>query len=126
MAKQYPQFPEDWDEAENTFYRQFYFRHTYDIECLIRLVKENIPDRGNDGVTRAKLLGILWSYYFRANARFWTRHYNPRTWRIRLAWKYAKEWFHRTFKTKHFKSGVQLSNIARDVVKRMEAKKEQS
>lgn len=122
--KQYPQFPEDWNKAENTLYREFHFNNTPDIECLIRLVKENMSDRGNEGVLRARLLGILNSYWTRANARFWTRHYHPKTWRIRLLLGRIKRWYHRTFQTKYFKNGVELCNIAHKVANRMVKEKE--
>lgn len=113
--KSYPQFPKDWDDANQTLYREFRFKSTPDIECLIRLVKEGIPDKGNDGVLRARLLGILYSMFFDANARFWTRHYHPKTWRIRLLYVKLRRKYHRTFKTKHFKQQVELCNISRQV-----------
>jgi hypothetical protein len=113
--KIYPQFPEDWHDAEQTLYRNFYFESLPDVECLIRLVKENIGDRGNDGVLRARLLGILHSYHSRINAKFWERHEHPKTYMIRLLWRNVRQWFHRTFKTKDFRNGVLLSNLAYEV-----------
>lgn len=117
--KPYPEFPEDWDNAENTLYREFNLVSTPDIECLIRLVKEGLYDGGNEGILRARLLGILYSYFSRANARFWERHYHPRTWRLRIFWRNAKRKYHRFFNTRHFKSNAQMCNIAREVANEM-------
>jgi len=117
--KTYPQFPEDWDDANQTLYRKFRFRSTPDIECLIRLVKEGIPNHGNDGVLRARLLGILYSMFSDANARFWTRHYHPKTWRLRMFVRNVRQWYHLTFKTRHFKNQVELCNISRKVANKM-------
>jgi len=118
--KPYPQFPEDWHDANQTLYRNFELRSTPDIECLIRLVKEGIPDHGNDGVLRARLLGILYSYFDRANARFWAMHYHPKTYKIRLLWRNASRSFHRFFKTKNFRSNVWMCNLSHKVVTEMQ------
>ena len=117
--KNYPQFPNDWDDASQTLYRRFELKSTPDIEYLIRLVKEGIPNRGNDGVLRARLLGILYSLYWQANAIFWTKHEHPKTWRIRMFLRRTKEWYHRTFNTRRFKSNVEMCNIAREVANRI-------
>jgi hypothetical protein len=117
--KPYPQFPEDWNDANQTLYRDFRFKSTPDIECLIRLVKEGISDRGNDGVLRARLLGVLNSMFWNANALFWERHYHPKTCRIRLFIKKAKRKYHRFFKTKNFKGNVLLCNLAHEVATEM-------
>lgn len=116
--KRYPDSPAEWDDANLTLYRKFTFRSTPDIECLMRLVKENIPNRGNDSYLRARLLGILYSMFFEANAVFWTRHYHPKTWRLRMFARNVREWYHRTFNTRKFRSNVQLCNIAREVAKK--------
>jgi hypothetical protein len=126
IMKPYPEMPEDWDDASQTLYRTFTFKSTPDIECLIRLVKEGIPDRGNDGILRARLLGILYSMFWKANARFWEQHYHPRTWRIRLLIKRIRETYHRTFNTRKFKSNVELCNISREVANRMIEKQKNS
>lgn len=116
-----PQSPEEWDDANNTLYRHFEFTSTPDIKILIRLVKENIPDRGNSRYTRTKLLGILMSQFSRQNKRFWVRHYHPKTWRIRLAYSRAKELIGLYFNTKSYRGQVMLCNMARDVVKEEQA-----
>lgn len=116
-----PKYPNNWKDGNQTIFRNFYLQSVPDIECLIRLVKENIPDHGNNGMLRERLFNILWSYYLRANAVFWARHNYPRTWRIRLAWKYTKEWYHRKFNTKYFKSVVELDKIAQEVLKENES-----
>ena len=117
--KPYPQFKEDWDDASQTLYRTFKFRSTPDNECMIRLVKDNLYDGGNEGILRARLLGILNSMFWEANARFWTKHYHPRTWRLRLFVKKVREKYHRIFNTRKFRSNVELCNISREVANRM-------
>jgi hypothetical protein len=114
--KAYPQFPEDWKDNKQTLYRNFHLRSTPDIECLKRLVKEGLSNKGNEGVLRARLLEILRSYFERANARFWTRHYHPYTWRIILTWRYSNRWFKRTFNTRGFRKDVQMCDIASSVM----------
>lgn len=121
--KTYPQSPEDWDDANQTLYRDFKFRSTPDIECLIRLVKDGLHDGGNQGILRARLLGILRSMYSEANMRFWERHYNPRTWRLRLFVKRMSRKYHRAFKTRKFRGEVYLSNLATEVIAEEKAKK---
>jgi hypothetical protein len=117
--KPYPQFPEEWNKAENTLYREFHLKSTPDIECLMRLVKDNLYDKGNEGILRARLLGILRSYFSRANAEFWEKHYHPKTWRIRIAWRNVRQYYHRTFNTRQFRGGVMLSNLAHEVATEM-------
>ena len=112
----YPQSPKDWDNAELTIYRKFTFRSTPDIECLMRLVKDNLYDKGNEGYLRARLLGILRSMYSEANAEFWAQHYNPKTWRIRMFVRNVKQWYHRTFNTRTFRGDVFLCNLAKEVI----------
>ena len=120
--KKYPQSPEEWDDPELTMYRTFKFRSVPDIECLMRLVKDNLYDKGNEGYLRARLLGILRSMYSDANARFWEKHYHPKTWRIRLAWRNLKRSYRRKFRTKKFRGEVLLCNIAKEVAQEYEKK----
>jgi hypothetical protein len=114
--KTYPQFPEDWKDAKQTLYRNFYLKSSVDIEILKDLVKTHISDKGNNGVLRARLLGILNSYFSRANELFWTKHYHPYTYKLILFWKHTGEWFARTFNTCKFRNNVELCNIASSVV----------
>lgn len=114
--KKYPQSPEEWNNPDLTIFRKFEFRSTPDLECLMRLVKDNLYDGGNEGYLRARLLGILRSMYSEQNARFWLKHYHPKTWRIRMVVRNIKEWYHRTFKTRYYKGQVMLCNIAKEVI----------
>ena len=126
VMKPYPQFKEDWDDASQTLYRTFKFRSTPDIECMIRLVKDNLYDGGNEGILRARLLGILRCMFWEANARFWEKHYHPRTWRIRLLIKKIREKYHRAFNTRKFRGEVMLCNIAKEVANEMIEKDKKS
>lgn len=116
MSK-YPDSPEEWNDAGNTVYRDFTFTSTPDIECLIRLVKENIDDRGNSAYLRSRLLGILLSMYSKANSRFWIEQKHPKTWRIRFFYSNMIRKYRRAFKTKKFKDEVMLCNIATEIIK---------
>lgn len=113
--KPYPEMPKDWDDANQTLYRTFKFQSTPDIECMMRLVKEGLYDGGNEGILRARLLGILRSMYWEANARFWEHHYHPKTWRIRMFVKRMSRKYHRFFNTRKFKGEVFLCNLAAEV-----------
>lgn len=112
-----PDSPKEWKDPANTLFRKFDFTSTADIECLIRLVKEHIPDQGNSAYLRNRLLGILWSKYSYANRRFWLRHYHPRTWKLRVWWKDLKDVYHVTFKTKYFKNQVYACNLVDEIIK---------
>jgi hypothetical protein len=124
--KQYPRFPEDWKDAKQTLYRQFHLVSVPDIEYLIHLVKENISDRGNDGILRARLLGILYSYFHRANARFWEQHRHPKTYWLILFWRNVREKYYRIFNTRTFQKGVFMSNLANEVLDELLAKEKTS
>lgn len=115
--KNYPDTPNEWDDANLTLFRNFTFESFSDIECLMRLVKKNIDDRGNSSFLRARLLGILWSMFMKANAQFWIRHRHPKTWRLRMFMRNVRQWYHRTFKTRNFKRNVVLSNLAKELAK---------
>lgn len=117
--KKYPQNPEEWKDGKQILYRDFQFRSTPDIECLMRLVKDNIPDRGNDKYLRARLLGILFSMFSRVNDEFWTQHYHPRTWRLRLFVKRMSKRYHRFFNTRKFRGEVMLYNLSVEVCDEM-------
>jgi len=118
----YPQEPKQWNDANYTLWKDFEFNSTPDIECLIRLVKENIEDRGNSSYLRARLLGILYSKFSKANEMFWLRHYHPKTWKMRLAYSRFKKKLHRLFKTKTFRGQVYLCNIAHEVIEKRKKK----
>jgi len=114
--KPYPQSPKEWDDANLTLNREFRFNGTPDLECLMRLVKDNLYDGGNEGYLRARLLGVLRSMYWIENARFWERHYHPKTWKIRLFAKRMSRKYHRAFNTRKFRGEVMLCNLATEVV----------
>lgn len=113
-----PSFPNEWDDANNTLYREFRL-HSYEIESLIRLVRKNYSTKGNNGVYRASLLGKLHSLHSVSNWIEITRRKNPKTWKLRLFWKRLTEKYHRTFETKKFKSNVRLCNISRRVMNKI-------
>ena len=83
---------------------------------LYRLVKENISDRGNQGYTKARLLGILRSHYSRANRRFWIKQKHPKLWWFYYHNGVLKRYLSRYFKTRSFKSELLLCNIAKQVI----------
>ena len=118
----YPQEPKEWEDDQYTLFREFKFRSTPDIEVLMRLVRENIPNRGNDQYLRARLLGILRSQYSTANTRFWIKHYNPKTWWWRFQYSRLKRYVHRKLKTRFYTGQVKLCQIAKEVVDEMESK----
>ena len=111
-----PQTPEEWDDGNFTLHRYFEIDNLPDIECLIRLVKEHIPDRGNDKFLRARLLGVLYSQHDRINNKFWERHYHPKMWRVRYLIKFLIKKYRRFFRTKKFKKEVRLYNMVKDIV----------
>lgn len=113
--KKYPQTPDQWEDPEFTLYRRFKFQSTPDIECLMRLVKDNLYDGGNERFLRARLLGILRSMWSDANARFWEQHYHPRTWRIRLFWRNLKQTYRRRFNTRKYRGELFLCKLAKEV-----------
>ena len=114
--KRYPQEPKEWDDPKMTLFHEFNFRSNPDIQVLMRLVKENISDRGNSSYLRARLLGILRSYYERTNKRFWLQHYNPKTWWWRYHFNRLSRYVHRKLNTKFYKGEVNLCQIAKEVI----------
>jgi len=64
--------------------------------------------------------------FWEANARFWTKHYHPRTWRLRLLIKKVRETYHRTFNTRKFRGEVMLYNLSVEVCKEMEERHKNS
>lgn len=112
----HPLTPEQWEDGNYTIYRRFEFNSWPDVEVLMRLVKENIPNRGNSSYLRAKLLGILYSQYEKALAKFWIKRKYPKTWYVRYLWNRLIKKYHRVFKTKTFKNEVYLYNLAKEVI----------
>lgn len=79
----YPSFPSEWDNPENTLFRQFYLRSSPDFALLYRLVKENMSDKGNEGITRYRLMKILYDCECRAAYLLHKLRRCPYTWRLR-------------------------------------------
>lgn len=59
QKESYPSFPNDWKNPENTVFREFYPNSSSDSSILYRLVNEHMPENGNEGVTRHRLMYIL-------------------------------------------------------------------
>ena len=55
----YPCYPEDWDNPENTVFREFYLKSSPDFAILQRLVAEHMLGKGDEGITRHRLMHIL-------------------------------------------------------------------
>lgn len=123
MKNKYPQTPEQWQDANYTAFRKFDFTSTPDIEALIRLVKENIPNTGNSAYLRHRLLGILWSKFSYANDLFWTQHKYPHTYKIRLFIKKITRIYHLNAKSKYYKKQVRLSNMSFEIIKELNLNK---
>lgn len=116
----YPSFSEDWDNPQNTVFREFYLRCSPDFAILRQLVTEYMSDKGNEGVTRHRLLHILLNsehrvFYLHAQKRKY-----PNTWYLRWKWRCFRLHLHRRFKTHHFQEQVKLCLIAKDAIKRLE------
>jgi len=121
--KKYPQEPKDWKSGEFVVHRTYKFRSTPDIECLMRLVKENLSDRGNEGYLKARLEGILFSMFSEANRRFWKHHKYPNTWKLRLFLENVKRWYQRVFNTRYYRGQVMLYNLSVEVIDELKEEK---
>ena len=117
----YPDFQNEWDNPENTVYREFYITNSHDFEILHDLVKEHMSDKGNEGVARYRLMKILMDESNRAFYLMYQKRTHPLTWLLKWRLQRIKEIFHRRFKTKKFKLQVDLSRIAKEVVTKMNA-----
>lgn len=118
----YPSFPEDWDNPENTVFREFYLRCSPDFAILQRLVMEHMSEMGNEGVTRHRLMYILQDCEHRAFYLHAQQRKYPHTWNLRWEWRRFRLFLHRRFKTHYFREQVKLCLIAKEVVKRFEDK----
>lgn len=115
----YPSFPEEWDDPINTVYREFYLTCSADFALLRALVKDHIPDKGNDSITRHRLMCILQdcenrAFYLRSRQRTY-----PYTWRLRWWWLRTKKFLHRRLKTAKFHQQVEACRIAVEVCRKM-------
>ena len=111
----YPEF-EEWHDANYTLYRTFELT-SGDIEILQDVLKKEYPNpRGNDIYTINRLNGVLKSMKFeRYDFEILRRKY-PKTYELRFWFSKLKKYFHRRFKTKHFRRQVVLCNMAHSVV----------
>lgn len=116
----YPGSPEDWDNPENTVFREFYLECSPDFAILQRLVMEHMSEKGNEGVTRHRLMHILRDCEHRAFYLHTQKRKYPNTWYLRWKWRCLRLFMHRRFKTRYFRQQVKLCLIAKDVVKRLE------
>jgi len=121
--KKYPQEPKDWRKGEFVVHRTYKFRSTPDIECLMRLVKENLSHRGNEGYLKARLEGILFSMFSEANRRFWMRNKHPKTWKLRLFIENVQRWYQRVFNTRYYRGQVMLYDMSVEVVDELKEEK---
>lgn len=112
----YPHTPKEWQDGNLVLYRTFELDNVPDIQYLLRLVQENVSNKGNDQFLRARLTGILLSYLDKTNSKFWEKHYHPKTWRVRYLMKIVIKKYRRFFKTKKFKKEVELFNIATGIL----------
>lgn len=107
-----PQF-EEWDDANHFLYRKFELV-SYEIEIIRNAVDAYYSGaRGNRKVTHQNISNILKSIQYRQITKENMMRKHPRTWVFRFNVHLLKRWFHRTFKTKHFKNQVWLSNESR-------------
>lgn len=119
FKESYPSFPEEWDNPENTLYREFYLRSSPDFDILHSLVKKHMSDKGGEGITKYRLMYLLKAEGNRAFYLNHQQHSHPKTWLIRWYIKRIKQTYHRYFKTKSFKNKVELYKMAKDVLEEM-------
>lgn len=117
----YPSLPEEWDNPENTVFREFYLTCSPDFAILYRLVKEHMSDKGNEGVTRYRLMKLLHESECRSSYLQHKRRKYPHTWRIRWRIQRFRQFLHRRFRTRFFRNQVELSLIAKEAVKKIMA-----
>lgn len=117
----YPCFPEDWENPENTVFREFYLKSSPDFAILQSLVREHMSEQGNEGITRHRLMYILRECEHRAFYLHAQKRKCPHTWNLRWKWRCLRLFLHRRFKTRHFREQVKLCNVASEVIKGFEA-----
>lgn len=122
--ERYPSYPSEWDNPEHTVFRNFYLRSGPDFALLRRLVEKHISDKGNDGITKHRLIKILYDCECRADYLMHKRRNYPRTWKIRWKIQCINQYFHRRLRTSFFKNQVMLCRIADEVIKEQLSKKD--
>lgn len=116
----YPSTPEEWDNHENTVFREFYLKSSPDFEILYGLVRDYMSDKGNEGITRHRLMYLLRESAHRAFYLHAQKRKFPRTWKLRWKWRRLRLFLHRRFKTQYFHKQVKLCNVASEVIKGFE------
>ena len=111
----YPNFKEEWDNPDNTIYREFYLTNSNDYNILCDLVKTHMSDSGNEGLTRYRLIKLLQDESNRRYYLQYQKRMHPYTYLLKWYLHLTIEFFHRRLKTKKFKNQVQLSKISRKV-----------
>lgn len=114
--ERYPSFPSEWDDPENTIFREFYLRCSPDFAMLHYLVENHMSDKGNEGMARYRLMKILKDCEHRAYYQMAQRRKYPYTWQLRWRIRLIKQYIHRRLRTRHYRSQVELSHIAKSVV----------
>lgn len=112
----YPSFKEEWENPENTVYREFYLTNSNDYDTLFRLVEKNMSDKGNEGVTRYRLMKLL---KHESNRRFYLayqKRHSPLTYLLSWNIRIFIETINRRLKTKKFKRTVELCILAKEVM----------
>lgn len=117
----YPSTPEEWKCNENTVFREFYLKSSPNFDILYGLVRDHMSDKGNEGVTRYRLMCLLRSCSHRALYLRTQKRKYPHTWKIRWKLRCFRLLLHRGFKTRYFREQVKLCNVASEVIKEFEA-----
>lgn len=118
--KSYPSSIENWEQPENTVFRQFELISSSDFDILYRLVQKHMSEDGNESITRHRLMYTLRECKHRALYLYVQQIKYPCTWKIRWKWRCLKLFLHRCFKTKYFWEQVELCHIAREIIKESE------
>lgn len=116
----YPSYPEEWENPENTVFREFYLRCSPDFAILQELVKEHMSVKGNEGITRHRLMYILRECERRAFYLHAQKRKYPYTWNLRWKWRCFRLSLHRRLNTHYFREQVKLCLIAREVIRNLE------
>lgn len=120
----YPCFPEEWENPENTLFREFYLRSSPDFALLRQLVEKHMSELGNEGITRCRLIHILRDEENRAFYLLHQRRRHPLTWRIRWWLRLLRQAWHRRFRTRKFRTQLILCRTAKEICGRILLSKE--
>lgn len=115
----YPSFPQEWDNPDNTLFREFYLTCSPDFQLLYELVKTHMSDKGNEGITRYRLMKILYDCHCREAYLLHRRRKYPHTWRLRWKLRNVRLHFHRKLRTRYFRNQLELCKIANEVISKI-------